>query len=103
MTNHTETPANIEAWIKIKHKEWNKGHKANLCVCGFHKVLGSITIKCAECGKDCFYSLTENSDMMVRKVKKICIECALFTPKWRKKLNDEQAKILERAYDINRK
>ena len=93
-----ETPINIKALVRFKHKKWNKGEKANVWICGMDNIGWQKEEKCEVCGKKCFSTPQDFPDLVTKKAKKICVECALFNPKWSKKLNKEQREILELSY-----
>lgn len=87
-------PIEIVSLSRFKHKKWNKGRKADVCVCGNFNPGWSEEIKCDECGDKCFYSgEKDNSDLKKENIKKICLKCAL--SKYKKHLNKEQIKLLE--------
>jgi len=82
----------MTALARAKHEKWNKGKKANVWICGFDPLPSSKETKCEDCGSLCYYT-NDASDLIAKKHKKICGNCAL------KKgiLNEEQRHILEKT------
>jgi hypothetical protein len=96
--NNTEMPIEVVSLSKIKHQKWNKGEKADVCVCGKENFGWSKEIKCEECGEKCYYSGDEdNQEFKKENIKKICLKCCL--TKYRKHLNEEQIKILTLSFN----
>ena len=88
-----KVPIEAESYSRFKNKEFLKGKKADICVCGKTNYGWSIETKCEECGNVCYYT-PDNLDMKKKNAKKICIECAL---KNKKDLSKEMIEILEGA------
>tara|TARA_Y100000034_G_C6785519_1_gene351357 strand:+ start:428 stop:730 length:303 start_codon:yes stop_codon:yes gene_type:complete len=90
-----ETPAEILAYSRLKHKQWNKEGKASIVACSRINSGFSDPIKCEECNETCYYTPNESLDLKEENVKKICSHCILDKEEYRKHLNEEQIKILE--------
>lgn len=87
---------NLESLTRFKNKQMLGNHKADFWICTEleHKAMEkSIKTNCATCGIDCWYYPIDNSDMLKKNHKKICIKCALK----RDDINDETRNILEKA------
>lgn len=83
------------ALTRTLNKKWLKKEKAGIWVCGNSPFPANAKKgKCEECKADVYYN--ENCmDMLKKNVKKICIGCCL--SKYKKEIEPEQLKLLERA------
>lgn len=87
------------ALTRVKNKEWLKGRKAGIVVCGRRPHLStSKKVRCSECGRECYHSTNRKDfpDLLDKKHKLICGACALKNHS--KNMNKEQIEILEKVW-----
>ena len=72
-----ETPIWLAALTRAKNKEYLKGEKGDILVCGLDSSQQWCEeTKCEYCGRICYYT-PDNIDLVKENAKKICPICAL--------------------------
>ncbi len=89
--------ARLTALARQQNKKWLGGKKANIWACGMKKTRNDIRTKCEECGGTCYRSRDEDTDLLNKGAKKVCLKCVVTNPKYSKDLNEEQKDIMEKG------
>ena len=92
-----ESPLWLASLTRAKNKEFLKGKKGDIWVCGLDaEQPWCKKTKCKYCGRECYY-VPENADLVKENAKKICPACAL--EKHRGDISEEMKEMLKRVVE----
>jgi hypothetical protein len=90
-----DPPLWLSALTRAKNKEFTKGKKGDIWVCGLDdKQPWCKETKCEDCKRKCYY-MPDNVDLVKKNAKKICPICVL--EKYEKEIPEEAREVLKKA------
>lgn len=86
------------AMARTINKSWLGKNKANLWVCGSHRIKGTKEAECVSCKCKIYYTL-DSLDFLTEDAKKICMPCAVNNPEYADEKNKEQREFLKKVLE----